>query len=98
MGILTSVLAGLGSLLGKVLPNRAEQAAAQAAITKAEVEGAPASRLRLWRGFICWVLGIVLAFDLIVRPVIMTYWPDVLLPPAMTKDIMQFLLTFAGLG
>lgn len=90
-----SLIAGL---VGRVLPNRSESNSEQAAISKAEVEGAPASRLRLWRGFLCWVLSIVVAFDLIVRPVILTYWPDVVLPPSMTKEVMALLLSFAGMG
>ena len=100
-----SMIAGIpliGSLIGRVfdrlLPDRARINEAQARITEAEVSGGPASILRLWRGFVGWMLGLCLAWEIIARPVIVTYWPETLLPPSMIKEILTVLLGMLGLS
>ena len=61
MNIITS-LPVLGNLAAKVLdklaPDKAEARREQAALDRAELEGAPPSRLRLWRSFLGWVLAL----------------------------------------
>ena len=92
----------LGNLLARaferLLPDKARINEAQARINEAEVSGGPASILRLWRGFIGWVLGLCLAWETVARPVIVTYWPEALLPPSMLKETLTLLLGMLGLS
>lgn len=96
-GLIKSLF-GLGEkALDKVFPDRAASREAQARINEAEVSGAPASRLRLWRSFLGWVLSIAFLWEL-VRPIVLHYWPGADLPPSMIKEIMSLLLGMLGLG
>lgn len=88
----------LGGLLDKVLPDRGKANEAQSRINEAEVGGAPASILRLWRSFLGWVLALAFAWEVIMRPVIVTYWPDALLPPSVLGEVSKLLLGMLGLG
>lgn len=88
----------LGGLLDKVLPDRAKANEAQSRINEAEVSGAPASILRLWRGFLGWVLSLVFAWEVVVRPAILTYWPDTVLPPSGLVEVSKLLLGMLGFG
>ena len=83
-GLIKSLF-GLGEkALDKVFPDRAASREAQARINEAEVSGAPASRLRLWRSFLGWVLSIAFLWEL-VRPIVLHYWPGADLPPSMMR-------------
>ena len=100
-----SALAGLpliGSLIARLfdrlLPDRARINEAQARINEAEAAGGPASLLRLWRGFVGWMLGLCLAWEIVVRPIVATYWPNTLLPPSMLKEVVSLLLGMLGLS
>jgi hypothetical protein len=88
----------LGRVFDRVLPDKAKINEAQARINEAEVSGGPASLLRLWRGFVGWTLGLCLAWEMIARPVVTTYWPEVTLPPSMLKEIATLLLGMLGLS
>lgn len=92
----------IGGLLGRVfdrlLPDRARVNEAQARINEAEASGGPASLLRLWRGFIGWILGLCLAWEILGRPVVVTYWPETKLPPSMLKEVLTLLLGMLGLS
>lgn len=97
-GLIKSLF-GLGEkALDKVFPDRAASREAQARINEAEVSGAPASRLRLWRSFLGWVLTVAALWEIILRPIIVTYWPETTLPPSVLKEIMSLLLGMLGLG
>jgi hypothetical protein len=100
-----NIFAGLpliGSLIARafdrLLPDRAKINDAQARINEAEAAGGPASILRLWRSFVGWMLGLCLAWEILARPVILTYWPGTLLPPSMLKEIVTLLLGMLGLS
>ena len=98
MGIIDGIL-GIGSkVMDKVWPDRAASREQQAQINQVEISGAPASRLRLWRSFLGWVLAIVFVWEVVGRNVILTYWPDTKLPPSMIKEVTQLLLGMLGLG
>lgn len=96
-GLLKSLF-GLGEkAVEKIFPDRAASREAQSRINEAEVSGAPASRLRLWRSFLGWILSLGFLWELL-RPVVLHYWPGADLPPSMTKEITTLLLGMLGLG
>lgn len=101
MSFITS-LPVLGQLAAKVVdrltPDKGESRRAQAELNKAEVEGAPPSRLRLWRSFLGWVLALCFAWEAVARPVLVTYWPGAVLPPPMLEAVQTLLLGMLGLG
>ena len=88
----------LGTILDKVIPDRAKVNESQSKINEAEISGAPASRLRLWRSFLGWVLALAFSWEVIGRSVITTYWPGVKLPPSVLKEISTLLMGMLGLG
>ena len=69
----------------------------QARLNAAEIEGAPQSRLRLWRSFLGWVLSAAFAWEML-RPVILWCAPGADLPPSMLKDVTAMLSGLLGLG
>ncbi len=90
---------GIGEkALEKVFPDRARAREAQAKINEAEICGAPPSRLRLWRSFLGWALSLAFVWEAIARPIIVTYWPQVVLPPSAIREISSLLLGMLGLG
>jgi hypothetical protein len=82
----------------KIAPDTGKILEAQSRINEAEVAGAPVSRLRLWRSFLGWVLALILVWEVVGRPLVLTYWPDLALPPSMLNEIEALLLTMLGLG
>lgn len=92
----------LGGLLEKVtdrlLPDKAASREAQARINEQEVATSGQTRLKAWRGFLGWVLSIVFAWEIIGRGIIQTYWPGIVLPPSVLKEISTLLLSMLGLG
>lgn len=88
----------IGKIADKIAPDKGKVIDGQSRINEAEVSGAPASRLRLWRGFLGWVLSLAFAWEVIGRTIISTYWPHVTLPPPMLKEISHLLLGMLGLG
>lgn len=96
-----SAIPVLGSLLDKLaglIPDRSKVAENQARINEQEVGGAPASRLRLWRSFLGWCLSLLFVWEVMMRPIIVTYWPGVTLPPSMLSEASRLLLGMLGLG
>ena len=103
MGSIVGRLAGgaLSALLGRIgvaLPDREKLAAGQHRANEAEISGAPASRLRLWRGFLGWMLALVFAWEVVGRSIISTYWPAAVLPPSALEEVSTLLLGMLGLG
>lgn len=92
----------LGDLIGKaadkISPDKSKVVEGQNRINEAEVSGAPVSRLRLWRSFLGWVLALVFAWEVIGRPVLVTYFPGVTLPPSALGEVSRLLLGMLGLG
>lgn len=95
----------LGKLLGlavdKVFPDRSKVNEAQGRINEAEVSGAPASILRLWRGFLGWTLSLCFAWEvagrLIIIPMFFDAWGKSLPPSALDK-ITMLLVGMLGMG
>lgn len=88
----------LGKVLGKSTTDKDKILEAQSRINEQEVAGAPQSLLRLWRSFLGWALALAFVWEVMIRPVIFTYWPAVALPPSMLKEISSLLLGMLGLG
>ncbi len=85
-------------VMEEIQPRMAKVVDGQNRINEMEVSGAPASRLRLWRSALGWVLTLLFAWEVIARPIILTYWPGVLLPPSALGDVSRLLLGMLGLG
>ena len=94
-----SLIADLaGKLLDRLAPDRSKCNEAQSRINEAEVAGGGDSLLRHWRGFLGWVLSLVLTWEVVGRTVLATYWPEAELPPSMLAEIMALLLGMLGLS
>lgn len=88
----------IGKLMDRISPDKTKIIDGQNRINEAEVSGGPPSRLRLWRGFLGWMLSIVFIWEVIGRTIIMTYWPDIKLPPSVLREVSQLLIGMLGLG
>ena len=99
---------GAGGLAGelaraseRVLTGRSSQNEAQGRINGIEIEGAPQSRLRLWRSFLGWVLALLFAWEgvgrLIVIPLLLPGL-EMRLPPSALDQVLTVLLGMLGLG
>lgn len=88
----------LGAVLGRVSANKDAVIQGQNRANEAEISRAPASRLRLWRSFLGWVLALVFAWEIVGRGIVTTYWPQVRLPPSVLEEISTILLGMLGLG
>ena len=101
MGILNKIPV-IGEIAGKVIdkiaPDKTESRAQQVEIDKSELANAPSSYLRLWRSFLGWALALCLVWEVMIRPIILTYWPAVVLPPSMMGEIKSLILGMLGLG
>lgn len=98
MSIFKTWAGKLMSVLAKSSEVTAENAKSQQELNKTEVEGAPVSLLRLWRGFLGWVLAITFAWEVIGRSVMTTYFPEIKLPPSVLDEISTLLIGMLGLG
>ena len=88
----------IGKIFDRVMPDKSKINEAQSRINEAEVGGAGASFLRLWRGFLGWVLALVFAWEVVGRTIIATYWPELTLPPSMLREVLTILLGMLGLS
>lgn len=78
--LLGNLLGGITGAVGKILPDRNRQNDAQSRINEAEVGGAPASMLRLWRSFLGWMLSLLFCWEVAGRsslfPCFFRGWSD----------------------
>lgn len=88
----------ISRILGRITKEKSEIIADQNKLNIEEISNAPNSHLRLWRSFLGWILAIVFAFEVVGRNIIITYWPDVVLPPSALESVMSILLGMLGLG
>lgn len=99
--LLGKLLGGVAGGLSRVLPDRSRQNETQGRINEVEAGGAPASRLRLWRSFLGWMLSLLFAWEvvgrMIVIPLFFADWEGAL-PPSALDQIMGLLLGMLGLG
>ena len=88
----------LGLVLGRISVDKDMVAQGQQRANEAEISGAPVSPLRLWRGFLGWVLSLLFVWEVVGRSIITTYWPDVKLPPSVLEEIGSLLMGMLGMG
>lgn len=86
----------LGRIWDKIWPDKEKSREQQTNINQMELQGAPSSNLRLWRSFLGWVLTVLFVWETIGRAIVVTYWPDVLLPPSTLEVVSQMLLLMLG--
>lgn len=86
----------LGRIWDKIWPDKEKSREQQTSINQMELQGAPSSNLRLWRSFLGWVLTVLFVWETIGRAIVVTYWPDVLLPPSTLEVVSQMLLLMLG--
>lgn len=97
--MILQTLLGIGEKVAeRLLPDRLKSREQQARLNEAELAGAPASALRLWRPFLGWVLALAFAWEVLLRPLVQHYWPGADLPPSMLEDVTHLLLGLLGLG
>ena len=82
--------------MDKLWPDKAESRKQQTALNAEELKGAPTSRLRLWRPALGWALLICFVWEVMIRPVLVTYWPTLTLPPSMLEEVCKLLLFMLG--
>ena len=99
--LLGTIIGGLTGAAGKMLPDRSKQNEAQSRINEAEINGAPARALRLWRSCLGWMLTLLFGWEvagrLIIVPLLFPGWCEYL-PPSALNQIMTLLLGMLGLG
>lgn len=86
----------LRGLMDRILPDRAKLQEQNLGIN-AETERASAGRMTP-RKLLMYLLALLFAWESIGRPIIATYWPDVLLPPSMGKEIFMAISAMFGMG
>lgn len=96
VGWLTSLLGLGGKVLDKVLPDRAKFQEKNLEIN-AETERASGGCMTP-RKLLMYVLIFLFVWEVAARPVIVTYWPELPLPPSMLREVMLAVSSLFGLG
>lgn len=96
MSVFSSIADLIGKGMDKIWPDKEKCREQQTALNQEELKGAPASKLRLWRSFLGWTLALLFVWEAVARPVIVTYWPDVTLPPSVLGEVVKLLLFMLG--
>ena len=95
-GLLQSLF-GLGEkAFDKIFPDRAKLQERQLEIN-AETERTSGGQLTPRKLFM-YVLVLAFTWEVMVRPVVVTYWPTTELPPSMLKEVMLAISSMFGLG
>ena len=96
MGWLASLLGIGGKVLDKILPDRARFQEKNLEIN-AETERASGGGMTP-RKLMMYLLCLLFAWEVAARPVIVTYWPETLLPPSMIREVMLAISSMFGMG
>lgn len=86
----------IGKGVDKIWPDKEKCREQQVALNRAEIEKAPSSRLLLWRPLLNTVLTYLFAYEVVIRPWVILYWPDAKIPPSYLKEIIKMLLFSLG--
>ena len=104
MSIISTILGSgvIGKVAGKVMdtisPDKAESRRQQIELNKLELEKAPSSKLFLWRPAVMWLFAGLAAWEIVARPILVTYFPGVTVPPSMLETVLEVLLGGMALG
>ena len=98
MNFIQKIFGAGADALSKILGKNEEARKDQARLNEAEIAGAPASGLRLWRSALGWCLALAFIWEVIFRPVIVTYWPEAVLPPSFMQEVTGLLMGMLGIG
>lgn len=93
---LTSLLGIGGKVLDKVLPDRGRFQEKNLEIN-AETERSSGGRMTP-RKLMMYLLCLLFAWEVAIRPIIVTYWPETTLPPSMLTEVMLAVSSLFGLG
>lgn len=92
------VIKPLTRIFSKMTTDKDKVLEAQAELRKMELQDSPVSYLKLWMGFLGWVLSLYLVVALIVRPFIVFYFPDIPFPEMPLDDVFTLLMGMLGLA
>ena len=92
------VLKPLTRIFSKMTTDKDKVLEAQAELRKLELQDAPVSYLRLWMGFLGWALAAYVVVALIVRPLIVFYFPNVPVPEMPLDDVLTLLMGMMGIA
>ena len=101
MNVFSTVALGLvkplAKIFGKMTTDKDKVLESQASLRRMELENSPQSYLKLWMGFLGWILSLYLVFALIVHPLIAFYFPSVPLPDMPLDDVFALLMGMLGI-
>ena len=92
------IIEPLARLFRKLTVNKDKVLEAQAELRKMELENSPSSYLKLWMGFLGWVLSLYLVFALIIRPLLVFYFPEIPVPEMPLDDVFAIIMGMLGLA
>lgn len=96
-GLGKKAVEGIGKSGEEKAKDQAARAAAQARIGEAEISGAPASALRLWRSALGWILVLCFVWEVVARPLVSGFFPDWELPASMLREVTALLVGMLGM-
>lgn len=82
----------------KIAPDKGAVLEAQARINEQESASSGPGLLKMWRGLVGWILGLVLAWECIMRPLMVCYFPNVPIPESNLEAIYKLLMGMLGLS
>ena len=85
-----------GKALDKIFPDRAKLQEKNLEIN-AETERASGGRMTP-RKLMMYLLCVLFAWEAVARPILITYWPNLTLPPSMGKEIWLAVSALFGMG
>lgn len=102
MSLLTTAL---GSIAGSVIDIFKKKTKdvdkaleAQTEMRKLELQDAPKSYLRLWVPFLGWVLAITVAYAILIKPIVVFYFPSFPLPELPMDVVVRLLFGMLGIA
>ena len=87
-----------GKIADTVAPDKGKILEAQSRINEQEAGAGGIPFLRSWRGGVGWILCLLLAWEVIGRPIMACYFPDVPIPPSQIEYVGRILFGMMGLG
>ena len=88
----------IDKISGRIAPDKDKTLEAQARINELESASSGPGLLKMWRGLVGWVLGLVLAWECIGRPIMSCYFPNVPLPESNLQAVYRLLMGMLGLA